>query len=91
MIVLFLFLLLFLLVNLCVIKVRRNMGDELTYGFVMPLFPLLPLIAIVMQSILAVWLVHMSWVAWVVSGSWLVAALVIYQAYSRNHAKEPDA
>ncbi|MCD4716231.1 MAG: APC family permease, partial [Desulfobacterales bacterium] len=36
------FLFLFFLVNLCVIRVRRQMVDEMTYGFVMPLFPLPP-------------------------------------------------
>ena len=87
------FLLLFVLVNLCVIKVRRQMGDELKYGFVMPLFPLLPILAIIAQACMMVWLVtcgELRPVAWVASGTWLAAALVIYHTYSRKHAKEPD-
>jgi len=80
------FLLLFLLVNLCVIKIRRNMGDELTYGFLMPLFPLLPLIAILCQVTLAVFIVHMSLIAWVIAPLWVLAGLGIYLLYSRSHA-----
>ncbi|MFP4056453.1 MAG: amino acid permease [Candidatus Brocadiia bacterium] len=80
------FLFLFFLVNLCVIKIRRNMGDELRYGFVMPLFPLLPVVAIAAQAVLAVWLVHMSWLAWVVAPAWIGIGLLTYAFYSRTHA-----
>jgi len=79
------FILLFFLVNLCVIRVRRNMGDELNYGFLMPLFPYLPIIAIICQSILAVWLVHMSVIAWIVAPTWIIAGFLIYHFYSRHH------
>jgi amino acid transporter/nucleotide-binding universal stress UspA family protein len=78
------FLFLFFLVNVCVIKIRRNMGDELSYGFVMPLFPLLPLLAIVMQALLAVWLVHMSFVAWIVAPVWVFAGIALYHGYSKS-------
>ncbi len=80
------FLFLFFMVNLCVIKIRYNMGDELTYGFVMPLFPLLPIIAIIMQIILAVWIVNMSLIAWIIAPSWIALGTVIYILYSRKHA-----
>jgi len=81
------FLFLFFMVNLSVIKIRYNLGDELVYGFVMPLFPVFPLIAIVMQAVLAVWLVHMSLVAWIVAPSWIFTGMLIYLIYSRKHAK----
>ena len=80
------FLFLFFLVNLCVIKVRRNMGDELDYGYVMPLFPLFPILAIVCQAALAGGIVHESWVAWIVGPAWVVAGVCIYRFYSRHHA-----
>ena len=80
------FLLLFFLVNISVIKIRRNMSDELTYGFIMPLFPWLPLIAILCQGILAVWLINMSWIAWLVAPLWIIAGILIYFFYSRSHA-----
>lgn len=81
------FLFLFLMVNLCVIKIRRSMSDELNYGFMMPLFPLLPILAIICQVVLAGWLVHMSRIAWVIAPSWIAIGGVIYWFYSRKHAE----
>lgn len=78
------FLFLFFLVNLCVLRIRRHMGDELTYGFVMPLFPVLPIAAIVIQAVLAVWLIHMSPIAWIVAPAWVVSGIGIYHAYSKH-------
>ncbi len=80
------FMFLFFMVNLCVIKIRRSMADELTYGFLMPLFPLFPILAIICQIILAVWLVHMSLIAWIVAPIWILSGVGIYWAYSRSRA-----
>ena len=80
------FLFLFFLVNVCVIKIRRNMGDELTYGFLMPFFPVLPVLAIACQAVLAVWLIHMSVIAWIVAPVWVLSGIVIYFAYSKSRA-----
>lgn len=80
------FLFLFFMVNVCAIKVRRNMADELTYGFLMPLFPLLPVIAIVCQVTLAVWLVHMSKIAWIIAPVWIISGFIIYRFYSKSRA-----
>jgi len=80
------FIILFFMVNICVIKVRSNMGDELTYGFLMPFFPYLPIIAIIAQAILAVWLIHMSLIAWIVAPLWILSGIAIYHFYSRSHA-----
>jgi APA family basic amino acid/polyamine antiporter len=80
------FLFLFFMVNLCVIKVRMSMGDELRYGFLMPFFPILPVIAVVAQAMLAVWLVHMSVVAWIVAPAWVAAGVLVYRFYSRQRA-----
>jgi nucleotide-binding universal stress UspA family protein len=98
------FLFLFFLVNVCVIKIRLNMGDELTYGFLMPLFPVFPIVALICQAALAVWLVHMSPIAWVVAPAWILSGVAVYYLYSRSRAvptedeilvleeaKEPDA
>ena len=54
------FLMLFFLVNLCVIRVRRFMGDDLKYGYLMPLFPLFPVAAILLQIALAGGILHES-------------------------------
>ena len=80
------FLFLFFMVNLCVIKIRLSMADELTYGFLMPLFPLFPILAIICQVVLAVWLVHMSLIAWIVAPIWILTGLAIYWGYARSRA-----
>jgi nucleotide-binding universal stress UspA family protein len=78
------FLFLFFLVNISVIKIRRNMADELQYGYLMPLFPVFPIIAIICQIVLAVWLVHMSLIAWIVAPAWILSGVAIYRWYSRS-------
>jgi len=80
------FLFLFFLVNLCAIRIRWNMSDELTYGFIMPLFPVFPVIAIVCQGVLAVWLHHVSAVAWIVAPAWILIGVAIYHFYSKSRA-----
>jgi len=80
------FLFLFFLANLCVIKIRLNMGDELRYGYLMPLFPLFPILAVCAQGILAVHLVHMSKLAWVIAPSWIAGGCLVYLFYSRSRA-----
>lgn len=80
------FLMLFFIVNVCVIRIRRNMGDELDYGFLMPLFPLLPILAIVLQTLLAGGIFHESWVSWVIAGTWVPAGALMYLFYSRSRA-----
>jgi hypothetical protein len=80
------FICLFFLVNLCVIKIRRNMGDELNYGFLMPLFPLFPILAIICQIILAAFLHEMSMIAWIAAPIWISIGVVIYNVYSKHHA-----
>ena len=82
------FLLLFFLVNMSAIRVRRERGDELTYGYVMPFFPYIPLIAMVFQICLAVGLVHKSPIAWVVAGTWILLGFVLYMFYSRSRGTE---
>jgi len=78
------FLFLFFLVNLCAIRIRRQMGDELTYGFLMPLFPFAPAAAIVTQALLALWLIHVSLIAWIVVPVWITSGVIIYHAYAKH-------
>ena len=78
------FIFLFLLVNLCVIKIRRNMGDELRYGYLMPLFPYLPLVAIACQLALVAFLHEMSVSACVIAPAWVALGGGVYLLYSRK-------
>ena len=80
------FLFLFFVVNLCVIKIRRSMGDELTYGYVMPLFPLFPILAIICQALLAGGIMGESTVAWIIGPAWVLAGVLVYNLYSRSRA-----
>jgi len=52
----------------------------------MPLFPLFPIMAIICQVVLAVWLVHMSLVAWIIAPIWILSGIIIYHAYSKCRA-----
>ncbi|MBS3762081.1 MAG: amino acid permease [Planctomycetes bacterium] len=79
------FLLLFFLVNLSAIKIRRNMGDELTYGYLMPLFPLFPILAIVCQVVLAGWMFHGSLVAGITVPIWIFVGIAAYLFYGKSH------
>ncbi len=80
------FIFLFFLVNLCVIKIRRSMSDEMTYGYMMPLFPIFPILAILCQVILAVELREMSHIALIVAPIWVVVGIAVYFFYSRSRA-----
>ncbi len=81
-----LFLMLFFVVNLCVIRIRRHMGDELEYGYIMPLFPLFPVLAIVLQAVLAGGIFLESRIAWWIAGLWVLTGALIYRFYSRQRA-----
>lgn len=85
------FLFLFLMVNICVIKIRLNMGEELQYGFVMPFFPFFPIAAILVQILLAIWLVHMSLIAWIIAPLWIVSGLLIFLFYASGKALPGEA
>ncbi|ASJ04698.1 amino acid permease [Thermococcus barossii] len=87
------FLLIFLLVNAAVIKIRNERGDELNYGFLMPYFPYIPLLAIVFQAILSLWVFHVSPTAWAITLLWIVAGLVIYRGYegAKVEAEKPES
>ena len=80
------FLMLFFMVNLCVVKIRRSMADELTYGYLMPLFPVFPALAIACQAVLAVELRHISPTAWIIAPAWIGSGLLVYHLYSKRRA-----
>ncbi len=82
------FLLLFMLINISVIKIRKDMGDELTYGFLMPFFPFIPIAALVLQLVLAVLLFELSMLAWVSAGLWILTGVAMYFVYSRKNGQK---
>jgi len=66
------------------------MGDELEYGFLMPFFPAPPIAALILQAVLAVWLVHMSVIAWIFAPAWIIAGIIIYFTYSKSRVKPAE-
>jgi amino acid transporter/nucleotide-binding universal stress UspA family protein len=84
------FLFLFFLVNVCAIKIRRNMADELKYGFMTPLFPLFPVVAIICQVIMVFHLHEVSRASLIIGPSWILVGIIVYHFYSKSHAKTSD-
>ena len=80
------FLFLFFFVNICVIKIRYNMGDELQYGFIMPFFPFLPILAIITQGLLAFFLYELGKTAWIIAPVWIGSGVLVYLFYSKSRA-----
>jgi nucleotide-binding universal stress UspA family protein len=72
------FLILFILVNISLIKLRKSKPD-LPRSFRVPLVPWLPIFAAVVQGILAITLFHISWLAWASAFTWGVIGLVVYR------------
>ena len=82
------FLLLFMLINISVIKIRKDMGDELTYGFLMPFFPAVPIAALVLQLVLAMLLFELSMLAWASAALWIAAGIVMYFTFSKKNGQK---
>jgi amino acid transporter/nucleotide-binding universal stress UspA family protein len=77
------FMLLFVQVNMALIRLRRKRPD-LDRGFRVPLVPVVPGLAIATMLFLAVFLFTHYPMAWVAAGGWIGVGLVVYYAYSRK-------
>ena len=77
------FLLLFLQVNVAMIRLRKKRPD-LDRGFSVPLFPVLSIIGILMLLFLALYMFHYSLLAWGVTGVWLGIGLLVYKGYASH-------
>jgi amino acid transporter/nucleotide-binding universal stress UspA family protein len=84
------FLLLFMMVNVAAIRMRR-LRPDLERGFKVPLMPLLPILGIISQVVLVVYLFMLSPEAWYIGALWIGGGLVFYVVYaSRTEPmKEP--
>jgi len=85
------FLLLFLMVNVALIRMRKT-HPNLNRPFRVPFVPWLQYIAIAVQLVLAVELFQLSPVAWVVTIVWLLFGLLVYSQHgaAQEAAKEED-
>lgn len=78
------FLLVFAMVNIASIVIRRKYGDKLRYGYIVPGGPVIPIFAAVGQVGLAVWLLtSQPLTLWLTIG-WVFIGLVIYYTWSRS-------
>jgi amino acid transporter/nucleotide-binding universal stress UspA family protein len=88
------FLLLFLQVNLAMIRLRKK-RPELYRGFVVPLYPWLSILGILTLLFLAIYMLNYSPAAWAVAAIWIVAGLGVYRGYASKkeveHVKKVEA
>lgn len=75
------FLLLFLMVNIAMIKLRKKRAD-LDRGFKVPFFPFVPILAILLLLFLAVYMLDYSLLAWIITVVWIGLGLLVYRTYS---------
>jgi amino acid transporter/nucleotide-binding universal stress UspA family protein len=75
------FLLLFLQVNVTLIRLRRKRPD-LDRGFFTPLFPVLTIVGIGMLLFLAAYMFTYSIKGWAVTAGWIVGGLGVYRFYA---------
>ncbi|MDA3863206.1 MAG: amino acid permease [Deltaproteobacteria bacterium] len=84
-----LFIFVFMIGNIAVIKIRKDFSDKLKYGYIMPFFPYLTLIAIGFQFIMIFKLFEeSSWTGPIVF-SWLSLGAIVFLLYSKSRAN-PD-
>ena len=77
------FLLLFLQVNIALIRLRKKRPD-LDRGFFTPLFPYLTIAGIVTLLFLAVYMFDYSPIGWIVTAGWITVGFVVYKGYAAN-------
>jgi amino acid transporter/nucleotide-binding universal stress UspA family protein len=75
------FLLLFLQVNVTLIRMRKKRPD-LDRGFFVPLFPYLTIVGIALLLFLAIYMFNYSVKAWLVTVGWVGVGLLLYRSYA---------
>lgn len=81
------FLLIFLQVNLALIKLRKTRPD-LDRGYKQPLFPWLAIVGVVCNLGLSIYMFTYSLRAWLVVAGWIAAGLVVYKYYASGREIE---
>ncbi len=81
------FLLLFLQVNIALIRLRKKRPD-LDRGFITPFYPWLSIVGIALLLFLAIYMFSYSLIAWLVTGAWIAAGLLVYRAYASKREVE---
>jgi len=84
------FLLLFLLVNLSLLQLRKKQPD-LPRSFKVPLVPWLPIFAIIIQAALALALFNVSWKAWASVLTWFIFGIFVFYTMGKHRDEELEA
>ena len=84
------FLLLFLQVNLAMIRLRKKRKD-LNRGFITPFFPYLSILGILLLLFLAIYMFNYSLTAWIVTIIWVAIGLSVYKFYAADREIEHAA
>ncbi len=78
------FLVLFLLTNFSLIRLRKTHPD-LHRAFKVPFVPWLPIATILVQGVLAYELFSVSWIAWAATIAWTLVGIFLYMQWGRKH------
>ncbi|WP_266080936.1 amino acid permease [Haladaptatus caseinilyticus] len=84
------FLLLFLQVNYSMIRLRREHGDSLEYGYISPFFPYVPIVGILTKLFLAVYFFNYSPLAWYIALGWIFTGFGVFFVYSRGRIRRTE-
>lgn len=78
------FLLLFIQVNIAVLRIRAQYGDRLEYGYLLPLYPWVPIIGVLLQAFLAAYLFRFSPRGWFLALGWIGVGAIVFWVYARQ-------
>jgi nucleotide-binding universal stress UspA family protein len=81
------FLLLFLQVNIAMIRLRKKRPD-LDRGFFVPFYPWLSILGIAMLLFLAIYMFNYSLIAWIFTIVWIALGFVVYKFYASGREVE---
>lgn len=79
----FFFLIAFILVNISVVKLRRNKPD-ITRSYEMPLYPLPPILGVILNCILGAFLLYRDPMTGLIATVWIVMGLIAYYVLSKT-------
>ncbi len=83
------FIFLFNIVTFSGMKIRIERGHELTYGYIIPLFPVIPVISIIGRTLIGLFLLDMSLSAYIIAAVWLLLGFTYYIIKPAREVKSP--
>jgi len=81
------FLLLFLQVNIAMIRLRKKRPD-LDRGFFVPFYPYLSIAGIAMLLFIAIYMFNYSLIAWIITIVWIAIGLLVFKFYASSREVE---